>query len=62
MKVLKDFRELMKKTPEEMAKELKISLSYYEKVEYGYIKPSRNFIDKFAKKFPMIDTNIFFTK
>jgi transcriptional regulator with XRE-family HTH domain len=62
MKQLKEFRILMDKTPEEMAKDLKMSLSMYEKIEYGYRKPSNNFINQFKKKYPIIDTNIFFTK
>jgi len=62
MKQLKDFRILLGKSIEEMASDLKVGSSMYEKIEYGYREPSKNFIKKFKKRYPMLDTNIFFTK
>jgi transcriptional regulator with XRE-family HTH domain len=62
VKQLKDFRELTGMSPELFAKDLGVSLSLYEKIEYGYITPSKSFIKKFKTKYPIIDTNIFFTK
>lgn len=62
MKQLKEFRILLGLTPEEMANKLKMSLSMYEKIEYGYRKPSNNFIKSIKTNFPLIDTNIFFAK
>jgi transcriptional regulator with XRE-family HTH domain len=57
---IKMFRTLLGFTSLKMAKELGISKSLYEKVEYGHKKPSREFITKFKTRFPFIDTNIFF--
>lgn len=59
MKTLKEFREAIGKTQEEMAKELKISKSFYEKIEVGERLPGRELIEKIKLKYPLIDVNIF---
>lgn len=59
MKDLKEFREAIGKTQEEMANELKMSKSFYSKIEKGERKPSREFIETIKNKFPYIDVNIF---
>lgn len=60
METIKQFREQLGLTMEEQAKRLKISVSMYEKIEYGYREPSKNFIEKFKTVYPYIDINIFF--
>lgn len=60
MKTLKDFREAIKKTQEEMANDLGISKSFYEKIENGQRKPSRELLKKIKESYPLIDLNIFF--
>lgn len=62
MEILKDFRESIGKTQQEMAKELHISKSYYEKIESGERKISRELIDRIKNKYPIIDLNIFLNK
>lgn len=59
MKTLKEFREAIGKTQEEMAKELKISKSFYEKIEVGERLPGRELIEKIKLRYPLIDVNIF---
>jgi transcriptional regulator with XRE-family HTH domain len=53
-------REELSLSMDEMAEKLDMSTSMYEKIEYGYRVPSRQFISKMKDKFPYIDTNIFF--
>lgn len=60
MEQLKRIREELSLTMDEMAKKLDMSTSMYEKIEYGYRVPSRQFITKMKENFPYIDTNIFF--
>lgn len=60
MNNIKSFREELGFSMEEFAKKLKMSLSMYEKIEYGYREPSKKFIEKIKNTFPYIDTNIFF--
>lgn len=60
MEEMKKFRISLNYTIEKMSEEIGVSKSYYEKIETGNRKPSRNFIEKFKKKFPQFDTNIFF--
>lgn len=43
-----------------MAEKMNISKSYYEKVEKGFKKPGRGFLEKFKETFPEGDMNIFF--
>jgi transcriptional regulator with XRE-family HTH domain len=59
MESLKKFRENIGKTQEEMANELGISKSFYEKIETGAKKPSRELIKKFKIKYPYLDISIF---
>lgn len=60
MNSIKLFREQIGLSMNEFAEKLDMSLSMYEKIEYGYRAPSKNFIEKIKEKFPFIDTNIFF--
>ena len=55
-------RELrgVRKSQAEYAKELGISTSAYVMYETGKREPSKNFIKIIKKKYPEIDTNIFF--
>lgn len=62
MKTLKSFREAIGKTQEQMAKDFGISKSFYEKIENGERKPSREFIECVKRKYPIIDINIFLSK
>lgn len=59
MKTLKEFREAIGKTQDEMAKELNISKSFYEKIEAGERLPGRELIERIKLKYPLIDVNIF---
>lgn len=59
MNTLKEFREAIRKTQEEMAKELGISKSFYEKIESGERRPGRELIEKIKSAYPLIDVNIF---
>lgn len=60
MKCLAVFRKEKQLTTKEMAKEIGISQSLYEKVEFGNRYPSRFFMERFKKKYPDFDMNIFF--
>lgn len=60
MPELKAFRLSLNLTMAEFANKIGVSKSLYEKVELGFRKPSRNFIEKTKKTFPQLDTNIFF--
>ena len=60
METIKQFREQLGLTMEEQAKKLEMSVSMYEKIEYGYRETSKNFIEKFKTVYPYIDINIFF--
>lgn len=57
---LKKFRLEMGLTVSNMANEISVSKSFYEKIEMGIRKPSSNFIKKLKFRFPQFDTNIFF--
>lgn len=58
---LKAFRANEGLSQRAMADSIGVSLSMYEKVERGYIKASRNFMDSFKEKYPSIDIErIFF--
>ena len=59
---VKNFREKLGLSMEEFAKSLNMSVSMYEKIEYGYREPSRKFIKKLKEIYPYFDTNIFFEK
>lgn len=60
MNALIEFRNEQNLTQKEIAKKIKVSKSYYEKVEKGFKKPGRGFLEKFKEAFPDIDMNIFF--
>ena len=60
MNNLKTFRETIGKTQQQMASDLGVSKSLYEKIENKKRKPSREFIEKAKKKYPILDINIFF--
>lgn len=61
MKFLKEFRLSLGMTLQEFASNIGVSKSYYEKIESGQRKPSREFMMKLKNKFPQFDVNIFFT-
>lgn len=61
MNTLKEFRENIGKTRQEMADDLQISKSFYEKIECGTKKPGRELIKRIKKKYPYFDVNIFLT-
>lgn len=60
MNWLKNFRYKQNFTISEMAIEMGVSKSLYEKVEYGDRNPSVNFMKKFKDRFPDEDINNFF--
>lgn len=58
---LREFRDSKGLTQLEMARNVGVSLSMYEKVERGYMKASRNFMEKVKNKYPYINIeSIFF--
>ena len=59
MEKLRNFREQLGKTQEQMANDFEISKSFYEKIESGTKKPGRELIEKVKKKYPFLDINIF---
>lgn len=61
MNWLVKFRREKGYTRNEMAKTLGVSVSLYEKIEYGDRRPSGNFLGKFKKAFPSFNMNIFLT-
>lgn len=58
--VLKEFRTSKMMSIKVMAKEIGVSKSYYEKIEYGERQPSYNFILKFVNRFPDANTDMIF--
>lgn len=60
MDALRKFRESQGLTRQKMAEILGISLSFYEKLEYGDRTISGNVARKIKDKFPMVDVNVFF--
>lgn len=61
MEWIRQFRKSKDLDTIEMALKIGVSKSLYEKIEYGQRTPSANFITKFKKAFPEVDTNLFFT-
>lgn len=59
MEKLRNFREQLGKTQEQMANDFEISKSFYEKIESGTKKPGRELIEKVKRKYPFLDINIF---
>lgn len=62
MNFLREFRQSLNLTLQEFADNIDVSKSYYEKIESGQRKPSREFMTKLKHKFPQFDVNIFFTE
>ena len=60
MKQLKDLRLSRGYSRKQMAALLDVSLSQYDKVEFGQRSASQAFLKKFKRKFPEFDMNIFF--
>ena len=61
--MLINFRDSLKKSQEEMAQMLNVSLSFYIKIEHGLRNPSFNFVSKFKGRFPSANIeDIFFNK
>ena len=61
MTIIKQLREKYGLTRQDMAELLKISVSLYVKLDYGYRQPSVSVLKKIKKAFPETDMNIFFT-
>ena len=59
MKTLKEFREAIGKTKQEMANEIGISYSMYDQLERGKRKAGRELIEKIKKTYPILDIYIF---
>ncbi len=59
---LKEFREELGYSKQQLADFLNISKSLYEKVEWGVRLPSQAFLFRFKQKFPSFDMNLFFTE
>lgn len=58
---LREHREMLDKSTDEMARLIGVSNSYYVKIERGERQPGYGFLTKFAKAFPMVDIDrIFF--
>jgi DNA-binding XRE family transcriptional regulator len=57
---LKSFRELNRLTQKDMAATIGVSLSMYEKVERGYIKASRGFMEKTKHQYPHVNVDYIF--
>ena len=60
---LKEFRENMGLTQDEISRQLGMSKSYYSKIESGYQKPSFKFLEDLKKQFPIVSVDeMFFGK
>lgn len=62
MNSLVDFRVKNKLTQKQMSEKLKVSLTFYSKIETGIRNPSFNFIKKFKETFPNSDVDEIFFK
>ncbi len=60
MEELREFRVRKNLTQHQLAIKLKVSPSYYIKVEQGIAKAGRGFIEKFIKVFPDESIDMFF--
>jgi len=58
--MLSEIRMNLGLTQEEMASDLNISKSYYQKIENGERSPSFDFLRKFKKKHPMQSVDAIF--
>jgi len=54
MQALRAFREKQGISQYNMARKLDISLSFYEKIESGHARPSRNFMERIKIAYPEI--------
>lgn len=59
-KRLCDIRHFYGQTQKEAAKLFRVSPSYYIKIEGGFCKAGRGFIERFHELYPEEDVNIFF--
>lgn len=57
---LKSFRKTIKRTSEEMAKTLDVSISMYKQMECGARNPSLSTMKKFKNEFPTADVSEIF--
>lgn len=55
-----NFRDSLGLSKVTMAEKLKVSYSFYDKVEMGDRNPSYGFIDKFKRAFPEADVDTIF--
>ena len=60
MASLKEFRVRKNLTQKQLAIKLKVSPSYYRKIEQGIVKAGRGFIEKFIHAFPDESSDMFF--
>lgn len=60
---LKEFRKKNELSQKEMARRIKVSVSYYSKIESGYQNPSYDFMMKLKTRFPDVNIDeVFFDK
>ena len=52
MNPLREFRQTTGLSQDRMARRMGVSMSMYEKVERGFAKPSRGFMEKLKEQFP----------
>lgn len=57
---LKEFRDNLGLTQNQMAEEIGVSKSYYSKVESGFQKPSFEFLRKLKSRFSDVDIDEMF--
>ena len=57
---LKEFRDNLGLTQNQMAEEIGVSKSYYSKVESGFRKPSFEFLRKLKSRFSDVDIDEMF--
>lgn len=57
---LKEFRDNLGITQNQMADEIGVSKSYYSKVESGFQKPSFEFLKKLKMRFPKVNIDEMF--
>lgn len=60
MDELKKFRETLGFSYQDMANELNVSKSLYEKIELRQRNASNNFLKRLKSRFPQFDINVFF--
>lgn len=60
MPYLKEIRDSLELTQNEIAEKLGVSKSYYEKLERGAVPVTRIIIEKIKVLYPEVDANLFF--